>query len=313
MEYSLLIDQNFACRKDLTLTEAACMAVVFTFPRWCNSYCIDGVTYYWYSEKKVSEDFPLVFGCAKRVQKNLKALADKGYFILSKLGNKKVIAFTDKCRLYGKLEPESGQDLDRKRSEEPESGQDLDRKRSEEPENGQDLDRKRSEEPENGPDLDRKRSESGPKTVRALYKYTISNNDYNNNKSNNAKNGFFAFVGDIPQKEEGEKIRGTSEKNKCLFEKSRFFDFELFRECFNTPEFEKVDLVYYYNVVKDWSASKGRMQKDWIAQTRNIIRADYRRGQIKYTSDSGEEKSVILGNSGLSYGDLLGVLNEDFE
>ncbi|UVX33963.1 MAG: hypothetical protein [Bacteriophage sp.] len=369
MEYSLLIDQNFACRKDLTLTEAACMAVVFTFPRWCNSYCIDGVTYYWYSEKKVSEDFPLVFGCAKRVQKNLKALADKGYFILSKLGNKKVIAFTDKCRLYGKLEPENGQDLDRKRSEEPENGQDLDRKRSEEPENGQDLDRKRSEEPENGqdldrkryeetengpdldrkrseepengqdldrkrseepengqdldrkryeetengPDLDRKRSESGPKTVRALYKNTISNNDYNNNKSNNAKNGFFAFVGDIPQKEEGEKIRGTSEKNKCLFEKSRFFDFELFRECFNTPEFEKVDLVYYYNVVKDWSASKGRMQKDWIAQTRNIIRADYRRGQIKYTSDSGEEKSVILGNSGLSYGDLLGVLNEDFE
>ena len=285
MEYSLLIDQNFACRKDLTLTEAACMAVVFTFPRWCNSYCIDGVTYYWYSEKKVSEDFPLVFGCAKRVQKNLKALADKGYFILSKLGNKKVIAFTDKCRLYGKLEPE----------------------------NGQDLDRKRSEEPENGQDLDRKRSESGPKTVRALYKNTINNNDYNNNKSNNAKNGFFAFVGDIPQKEEGEKIRGTSEKNKCLFEKSRFFDFELFRECFNTPDFEKVDLVYYYNVVKDWSASKGRMQKDWIAQTRNIIRADYRRGQIKYTSDSGEEKSVILGNSGLSYGDLLGVLNEDFE
>ena len=285
MEYSLLIDQNFACRKDLTLTEAACMAVVFTFPRWCNSYCIDGVTYYWYSEKKVSEDFPLVFGCAKRVQKNLKALADKGYFILSKLGNKKVIAFTDKCRLYGKLEPE----------------------------NGQDLDRKRSEEPENGQDLDRKRSESGPKTVRALYKNTINNNDYNNNKSNNAKNGFFAFVGDIPQKEEGEKIRGTSEKNKCLFENSRFFDFELFRKCFNTPEFEKVDLVYYYNVVKDWSASKGRMQKDWIAQTRNIIRADYRRGQIKYTSDSGEGKSVILGNSGLSYGDLLGVLNEDFE
>ena len=285
MEYSLLIDQNFACRKDLTLTEAACMAVVFTFPRWCNSYCIDGVTYYWYSEKKVSEDFPLVFGCAKRVQKNLKALADKGYFILSKLGNKKVIAFTDKCRLYGKLEPE----------------------------NGQDLDRKRSEEPENGLKVDRKRSESGPKTVRALYKNTISNNDYNNNKSNNAKNGFFAFVGDIPQKEEGEKIRGTSEKNKCLFEKSRFFDFELFRECFNTPEYEKVDLVYYYNVVKDWSASKGRMQKDWIAQTRNIIRADYRRGQIKYTSDSGEGKSVILGNSGLSYGDLLGVLNEDFE
>ena len=313
MEYSLLIDQNFACRKDLTLTEAACMAVVFTFPRWCNSYCIDGVTYYWYSEKKVSEDFPLVFGCAKRVQKNLKALADKGYFILSKLGNKKVIAFTDKCRLYGKLEPENGQDLDRKRSEETENGQDLDRKRSEETENGQDLDRKRSEETENGLKVDRKRSKSGPKTVRALYKNTISNNDYNNNKSNNAKNGFFAFVGDIPQKEEGEKIRGTSEKNKCLFEKSRFFDFELFRECFNTPEFEKVDLVYYYNVVKDWSASKGRMQKDWIAQTRNIIRADYRRGQIKYTSDSGEEKSVILGNSGLSYGDLLGLLNEDFE
>ena len=115
------------------------------------------------------------------------------------------------------------------------------------------------------------------------------------------------------KKRKEKKYAERRKRINVIFEKSRFFDFELFRECFNTPEFEKVDLVYYYNVVKDWSASKGRMQKDWIAQTRNIIRADYRRGQIKYTSDSGEEKSVILGNSGLSYGDLLGVLNEDFE
>ena len=165
MEYSLLIDQNFACRKDLTLTEAACMAVVFTFPRWCNSYCIDGVTYYWYSEQKVSEDFPLVFGCAKRVQKNLKALADKGYFILSKLGNKKVIAFTDKCRLYGKLEPENGQDLDRKRSEEPENGQDLDRKRSGFRPKTVRRTRKRSGFRPETVRRDRKRSKSGPKTV----------------------------------------------------------------------------------------------------------------------------------------------------
>ena len=112
-------------------------------------------------------------------------------------------------------------------------------------------------------------------------------------KSNNAKKWhFLLFVGDIPPKRgRSKKYAERRKRINVIFENSRFFDFELFRKCFNTPEFEKVDLVYYYNVVKDWSASKGRMQKDWIAQTRNIIRADYRRGQIKYTSDSSEGKT----------------------
>ena len=52
--------------------------------------------------------------------------------------------------------------------------------------------------------------------------------------------------------------RRTSEPAACLFENSRFVDFEKFEAEFKGPEFENVDIVYYYHAVADWSAQKGK-------------------------------------------------------
>ena len=72
-------------------------------------------------------------------------------------------------------------------------------------------------------------------------------------------------------------LRGTAEPKRCLFANSRFAKFEDFEKCFDKPEYEKIDIKYYYNAIADWSASKGREQKDWIAQARNFMRRVKRR------------------------------------
>ena len=97
MRYTINIDQEFAVMHDMTLTEVSCLAACFTLPTWSESYYIENKTWYWYSEKKMLEEFPLLFGVAKRVYKNLKILADKGFILLSNIGRKKILCFTEKC------------------------------------------------------------------------------------------------------------------------------------------------------------------------------------------------------------------------
>ena len=83
--------------------------------------------------------------------------------------------------------------------------------------------------------------------------------------------------------------RRTSEP-LCLFENSKFADYEAFAAEFKAPEFEGVDLVYYFHAVGDWSAQKGKKMRDWIATARNFIRGDMERGKLHRTD----------GGSGLS-------------
>lgn len=97
MRYTINIDQEFAVMYDMTLTEVSCLAACFTLPTWSESYYIENKTWYWYSEEKMLEEFPLLFGVAKRVYKNLKILADKGFILLSNIGRKKILCFTEKC------------------------------------------------------------------------------------------------------------------------------------------------------------------------------------------------------------------------
>ena len=73
--------------------------------------------------------------------------------------------------------------------------------------------------------------------------------------------------------------RRTSEP-LCLFENSKFADYEAFAAEFKAPEFEGVDLVYYFHAVGDWSAQKGKKMRDWIATARNFIRGDMERGKL---------------------------------
>ena len=73
--------------------------------------------------------------------------------------------------------------------------------------------------------------------------------------------------------------RRTSE-SLCLFENSRYYDFDAFVAQFKAPEFADVDMVYYYHAVADWSAPKGKKMKDWIATARNFIRGDIEKGKL---------------------------------
>ena len=98
-------------------------------------------------------------------------------------------------------------------------------------------------------------------------------------------------------------LRGTTEPNRCLFANSRFARFEDFEKCFDKPEYKEIDILYYYNSVADWSASKGRMQKDWIAQARNFMRGDKNKGQLHLKPQ--------YDTSHINIADALDFLNED--
>ena len=99
-------------------------------------------------------------------------------------------------------------------------------------------------------------------------------------------------------------LRGTTEPNRCLFANSRFARFEDFEKCFDKPEYKEIDIRYYYNAVADWSASKGRMQKDWIAQTRNFMRKDKNKGELHLKPQ--------YDTSYINIADALDFLNENF-
>ena len=118
-------------------------------------------------------------------------------------------------------------------------------------------------------------------TVSGCQNSTVNNNIYNNIYNNiKPENEFSVFFDESQQSNTPQKLRGTTEPRKCLFANSRFAKFDDFERCFDKPEFEQIDILYYYHSVADWSSSKGRMQKDWIAQTRNFIRGDKEKGKL---------------------------------
>ena len=80
--------------------------------------------------------------------------------------------------------------------------------------------------------------------------------------------------------------RRTSEP-LCLFENSRYADFEAFAAEFTAPEFAGIDIVYYFHAVADWSAQKGKKMKDWIATARNFIRGDMEKGKLHRKDGDG--------------------------
>lgn len=102
MTYTLTIDMMFAQRHDMTLTEASNLASLVTLPTWSQTIAIDGVIWYKYSERKMVEDYPLLYGNEKRCYKNIKALADSGYIQLYKIGKEKYLRFMPICAEWGR-------------------------------------------------------------------------------------------------------------------------------------------------------------------------------------------------------------------
>lgn len=115
----------------------------------------------------------------------------------------------------------------------------------------------------------------------------IDNKDNSNDRiKDNADGGLFpddsGFVPVVVT-----RPRRTAEQAACLFENSRFADYNLFAAQFTSPEFANVDIVYYFHAVADWSAQKGKKMKDWIATARNFIRGDMEKNKLHTISNDG--------------------------
>lgn len=157
MTYNILIDQRFAVANELTIVQTTTLAACMTLPTWTNTITVDGIVWYQYSERKMVDDFPLLFSIPKRVYKNIKELADRGFIELSSFGKTKYLRFTEKCKTWNRSETDFNQ------SENGLQDQNINIQQSE---NGLN----------NSPKTDFNQSENGPQD------YIINNN---NNKINN--------------------------------------------------------------------------------------------------------------------------------
>lgn len=162
MTYNILIDQRFAVANKLTIVQTTTLAACMTLPTWTNTITVDGIVWYQYSETKMVDDFPLLFSIPKRVYKNIKELADRGFIELSSFGKTKYLRFTEKCKTWNRSETDFNQ------SENGLQDYNINIQQSE---NGLN----------NGPKTDYNQSENGPQY------YNINNNNINNTIKKEAK------------------------------------------------------------------------------------------------------------------------------
>ena len=109
MTYNILIDQRFAVANKLTIVQTTTLAACMTLPTWTNTITVDGIVWYQYSETKMVDDFPLLFSIPKRVYKNIKELANRGFIELSSFGKTKYLRFTEKCKTWNRSETDQNQ------------------------------------------------------------------------------------------------------------------------------------------------------------------------------------------------------------
>lgn len=162
MTYNILIDQRFAVANKLTIVQTTTLAACMTLPTWTNTITVDGIVWYQYSETKMVDDFPLLFSIPKRVYKNIKELADRGFIELSSFGKTKYLRFTEKCKTWNRSETDFNQ------SENGLQDYNINIQQSE---NGL----------KNSPKTDYNQSENG------LQYYNINNNNINNTIKKEAK------------------------------------------------------------------------------------------------------------------------------
>lgn len=162
MTYNILIDQRFAVANELTIVQTTTLAACMTLPTWTNTITVDGIVWYQYSETKMVDDFPLLFSIPKRVYKNIKELADRGFIELSSFGKTKYLRFTEKCKTWNRSETDFNQ------SENGLQDYDINIQQSE---NGL----------KNSPKTDFNQSENGPQD------YNINNYNINNTIKKEAK------------------------------------------------------------------------------------------------------------------------------
>lgn len=107
------------------------------------------------------------------------------------------------------------------------------------------------------------------------------------NGNNAPQNHFASNLFPEEQKVEEPKEKKTLFRNSDVYKMVKFengvvVDYSEFESKFSTPEFETVDLVYYFHSVSDWSDQKNmkRTKNGWLATVRNFIRGDVEKKKL---------------------------------
>lgn len=120
----------------------------------------------------------------------------------------------------------------------------------------------------------------------------IDTNDINSSFSIDNDKPANDVVGDLFPDEQLEvqnsKKKTTIFRNSEVYKLVKFSpdgnnDYSEFEKLFATPEFQQVDLVYYFHSVADWSETKQgvkRTKTGWIATVRNFIRGDVEKKKL---------------------------------
>ena len=110
------------------------------------------------------------------------------------------------------------------------------------------------------------------------------NTSFDNDNTGVKNPGLFP---DEEKKVEESKEKKTLFRNSDVYKMVKFengvgVDYSEFESKFATPEFEKVDLVYYFHSVSDWSDQKNmkRTKNGWLATVRNFIRGDVEKKKL---------------------------------
>lgn len=142
----------------------------------------------------------------------------------------------------------------------------------------------------------------------------IINNNINNNDNNIAPQIDFAAPVPVIEQPEESKDKKTLFRNSEIYKLVKFdetgsgVDYSEFEKKFATPEFETVDLVYYFHAVADWSDQKNmkRTKNGWLATVRNFIRGDVERNKLHLKPQFQQSKSKI------NVSDAVKFLNDNF-
>jgi hypothetical protein len=129
---------------------------------------------------------------------------------------------------------------------------------------------------------------------------TINNNTSNNNTSNinissNEVFGEFTeadmelFPDKQPEEEDQRKV--APKESKFLFRNSKLYkmcdpengNYTEFEKLFTSPEFQQIDLIYYFNSVNDWSEARTvkRTDRGWMSTIKQFIRSDSDKKKLK--------------------------------
>lgn len=91
----------------------------------------------------------------------------------------------------------------------------------------------------------------------------------------------------VNDKEKRDAPTSSTREKKCLFEQSKFADFEKFKAQFTESDFADIDLLYYYNRIKNWSGANAKKKADWILTAKNWMMDDAENGKLHRLSSGG--------------------------